>query len=102
MRKGRDAVRAAAADFARDPHEVADNRHAGGMRSRAAPIVKRVLAEFASDPYGVIRAVNAGQDCRRGNERRANTQDETFADLAGGTQELDCMVQPLRVLKIYR
>ena len=53
---------AAAADLARDTHEVADDRYAGRSGTGAAAIVESIVAPVALDPHRVIRALDAGKD----------------------------------------
>ncbi len=97
----RDALRAAATDLAGDAHQIADHGDAGGMRARAAAIVKRVGAIAAVDPHGVIRAAHAGKDGRLRNQRRANGKNQAVGRLARGGDQADGVMQLVRVLEIH-
>ena len=98
--KGRDAFGRAAADFACDAHEVADDGDTGGVGTGAAAVVESVGTIFAAHPDGVVGALDAGEDGIARDESRADAQEKPFVGLAGGAEEADGVAELVRVLEV--
>src|SRR4051812_3100291 len=64
--KWRYALRAPAADFARNPHQIADYRHSRGMPG-APTVIEGIFAEHALHPHSIVRTLYSSQNRRRRN-----------------------------------